>query len=232
MKYENYIFDLYGTLIDIHTDEDDKALWQALADFYLKHGVSYSADELHADYLRDVAERLDISEEIRVEDVFCQLFTAKGINADTALVLETCRFFRETSTKYIRLYPWTLPILEKLKSEGKGIYLLSNAQRSFTEHELDTLGLTQYFDVIMISSDCGVKKPNLTFFKMLMKRCGLRSKECLFIGNDEICDIFGAKKAGMNTFYIHSNCSPDYTGQIKADYTVMNALETGVLELP
>lgn len=232
MKYQNYIFDLYGTLIDIHTDEDDKALWQALADFYLEHGAAYTADELHADYLRDVAERLDISEEIRVEEVFCQLFTARGVNADTALVLETCRFFRETSTKYIRLYPWTLPILEKLKSEGKGIYLLSNAQRSFTEHELDTLGLTQYFDVIMISSDCGVKKPNLTFFKMLMKRCGLHSKECLFIGNDEICDIFGAKKAGMNTFYIHSNCSPDYTGQIKADYTVMNALETGVVELP
>ena len=232
MKYENYIFDLYGTLVDIHTDEEDEKLWGALADFYDKHGAKYSASEIQADYLANVAALLEVSEEIQAEDVFRELFAAKNVTADDALVLETCRFFRDTSTEYIKLYPWSLPILEKLKAEGKGIYLLSNAQRSFTEHELDVLGLTKYFDVIMISSDCGIKKPNLMFFKMLMKRCGLRGKECLFVGNDEICDIFGAKKVGMDTFYIHSNCSPEYTGKIKATYTVMDALETGVVELP
>lgn len=232
MKYENYIFDLYGTLIDIHTDEEDEKLWDALAKFYRKHNAKYNATEIQNAYLTNVTAQLDISEEIRVEDVFRQLFTDKGVNADDTLVLETCRFFRDTSTEYIRLYPWSIPVLEKLKSEGKNIYLLSNAQRSFTEHELDTLGLTKYFDVIMISSDCGVKKPNLMFFKMLMKRCGLRSKDCLFVGNDEICDVFGAKKAGMDTFYIHSNCSPEYTGKYKATYTAMDALETGMVELP
>jgi len=221
MKYENYIFDLYGTLVDIHTDEEDEKLWEALAEFYGKHGANYTAKEIQSDYLTKVAELLDISEEIRVEEVFLQLFSAKNVVADDELVLKTCRFFRDTSTEYLKLYPWSLPILEKLKAEGKGIYLLSNAQRSFTEHELNTLGLTKYFDVIMISSDCGIKKPNLMFFKMLMKRCGLRRKECLFIGNDETCDIFGAKKAGMDTFYLHTNCSPEYTGKAKATYTVM-----------
>lgn len=221
MKYENYIFDLYGTLVDIHTDEDDEKLWVALAEYYDRYGADYTAKEIQTDYRTKVAELLDVSEEIRVEEVFFQLFAAKGVAASPALVLETCRFFRDTSTEYIKLYPWSLPILEKLKSEGKGIYLLSNAQRSFTEHELDILGLTKYFDVIMISSDCGIKKPNLMFFKMLLKRCNLRSKECLFIGNDETCDIFGAKKAGMDTFYLHTNCSPEYTGKVKATYTVM-----------
>ena len=28
MKYENYIFDLYGTLVDIHTDEENTELWE------------------------------------------------------------------------------------------------------------------------------------------------------------------------------------------------------------
>lgn len=229
MKYENYIFDLYGTLVDIHTDEEDEKLWEALADFYGEHGADYEAAELQADYATSVQELLDVSEEIRVEDVFRQLFEAKNVVADDSLVLETCRFFRDTSTEYIKLYPWSLPILEKLKSEGKGIYLLSNAQRSFTEHELDTLGLTKYFDVIMISSDCGVKKPNLMFFKMLMKRCGLKAKECLFVGNDETCDVFGAKKAGMDTFYLHTNCSPEYTGKVKATYTVLEPTESNMV---
>ena len=31
---DNYIFDLYGTLVDIHTDESDTAIWEKLAMFY------------------------------------------------------------------------------------------------------------------------------------------------------------------------------------------------------
>ena len=27
LKYQNYIFDLYGTLIDIHTEEGERKLW-------------------------------------------------------------------------------------------------------------------------------------------------------------------------------------------------------------
>lgn len=29
--YQNYIFDLYGTLVDIHTDEDSPQLWASFA---------------------------------------------------------------------------------------------------------------------------------------------------------------------------------------------------------
>lgn len=232
MKYQNYIFDLYGTLVDIHTDEDDKKLWLALANFYKKQGAKYTAKEIHIAYITNVKKLLALTEEIQIEDVFRELYTAKGVNADSLLISETCHFFRAQSTDYIRLYPWTLPVLTGLKKAGKGIYLLSNAQRGFTEHELITLGIIGYFDEILISSDCKVQKPNPVFFETLMERCNLNPQECLFVGNDEICDILGAKKVGMDTFYIHSNCSPEYTGKIKSTYTVMDALETGKVILP
>ena len=231
MKYENYIFDLYGTLIDIHTDEDKIELWEETAKFYAKHGATYTAEELKKDYATNVAKALEYSEEILLDDVFKELYEVKGVTPSQELILETCRFFRDTSTEHLKLYPWSIPVLEAIKADGKGIYLLSNAQRSFTAHELDKLGLTPYFDDIMISSDCSIKKPNLMFFKMLMKRHNLKGKECLFVGNDEICDIFGAKKAGMHTFYMHTNCSPDYTGKYKATYIELEPMVNGI-ELP
>ena len=46
MKYENYIFDLYGTLVDIHTDEEKTELWEKLAQFYGYYGAVYTAEEL------------------------------------------------------------------------------------------------------------------------------------------------------------------------------------------
>ena len=28
--YDNYVFDLYGTLVDIHTEENDAKVWEKL----------------------------------------------------------------------------------------------------------------------------------------------------------------------------------------------------------
>ena len=39
-EYENYIFDLYGTLVDIHTDEWKTSFWKKVSQIFLVHGVS------------------------------------------------------------------------------------------------------------------------------------------------------------------------------------------------
>lgn len=218
LKYQNYIFDLYGTLIDIHTDEEESALWEALAKYYTEQGAAYNADEIQCGYQKYVREELKKSEEIQVEKVFRKLFAQKGVDVSDVLIAEVCRFFRDTSTKHLRLYEWSLPILQTLKDNGKKVYLLSNAQRSFTYHEMEKLDIVKYFDAIHISSDYGVKKPNPKFFQILIEKEGLDVKECLFLGNDQTCDILGAQGVGMDTWYVHTNCSPEYTEDVKATY--------------
>lgn len=218
LKYKNYIFDLYGTLIDIHTDEEDENLWKALAKYYRDRGANYRASGIHTGYLKYVKEELKKSEEIQVEKVFRKLFEKKGVEVSDEVVLETCRFFRDTSTEYLKLYTWSLPILETLKANGKKVFLLSNAQRSFTYHEMEKLDIVKYFDAIYISSDYGVKKPNAKFFQTLIEKEGLDVSECLMLGNDQTCDILGAQGVGMDTWYVHTNCSPEYTKDVKATY--------------
>lgn len=55
-KYKNYVFDLYGTLVDIHTDEKDDKIWEKMALFYGYYGARYTAEELYAVYL-DLVEK-------------------------------------------------------------------------------------------------------------------------------------------------------------------------------
>lgn len=218
LDYKNYIFDLYGTLINIHTEEGELKLWEALATYYKKNGADYEAQEIWDDYIAYVEEELEKSEEIQVEKVFKKLFSQKKVSASDTLITETCRYFRDTSTYHLRLYEWSLPILKKLKENGKKVYLLSNAQRSFTYHEMEKLDIVKYFDKIYISSDYGVKKPNPKFFQILMEKEGVDAKESLFLGNDQTCDILGAQSVGMDTWYVHTNCSPEYTEDVKATY--------------
>ena len=50
--YKNYIFDLYGTLIDINTDEWSDDLWKKMAILYGYKGAHYTFEELNSEYDR------------------------------------------------------------------------------------------------------------------------------------------------------------------------------------
>lgn len=49
-KYSTYLFDLYGTLVDIHTDESSPAFWKKMADYFNKNGALFTPEELHSKY--------------------------------------------------------------------------------------------------------------------------------------------------------------------------------------
>ena len=84
MKYKNYVFDLYGTLVDIHTDESSPALWRALAGLYAASGADYTPSGLRAAFLREerkarriLGKKLSTAwPEIRLEEVFALLLSA------------------------------------------------------------------------------------------------------------------------------------------------------------
>jgi putative hydrolase of the HAD superfamily len=225
MKYKNYIFDLYGTLVDIRTEEDAPQLWEKLALFYGYYDAAYTPGELKTRFKCLVAgKEADTHEafpEIQIEEVFETLYTEKGVQPNRDLAVHTGQFFRVLSTEYVRLYDGAKELLSSIRAAGGRIYLLSNAQRIFTEYELHTLGIIPYFDDIFISSEYGVKKPEEKFFKMLLDKHGIQPAESVMIGNDMKSDIGGAKKVGLSTFYIHSNISPELTGEPVADDVLM-----------
>lgn len=221
--YKNYIFDLYGTLVDIHTDEGKTELWEKLSLFYGYYGAVYQPEELQEAYQAMVAQEEnsyshEAYPEIELEYVFQKLFEKKGIKADMELSVHAGQFFRILSTEYVKLYDGTKEMLAKLREEGKKVYLLSNAQEIFTSYELRYLGLMPYFDDIFISSTCQCKKPDTKFYQMLIDKHQMKIEECLMIGNDNTTDIAGAKELAMDSLYIHSNLSPELTGEPDSTY--------------
>ena len=214
--YQHCIFDLYGTLVDIHTDETAPELWEAMAAWYRARGAGYAPDALRDAFFQTVRRlesaahppRPDAHPEIRIEDVFQHLFQAKGLNADLALAIRTGRHFRESSLHYIRLYDGAIELLKALRASGRGVWLLSNAQRIFTAYELQSLGIEGLFDGIYLSSDYGCKKPDSRFYERLLTERSIPPESAIMIGNDGLCDIQGAQAAGLSTLYIRSNLSP------------------------
>lgn len=218
MKYQNCIFDLYGTLADIHTEENSPQLWARIADEYRRHGAPWQPEELQAAYLRLVGEleggaspdgdAHEAHPEIQIEQVFQALYREKGVDAGMELAVQTGLEFRRQSTQYIRLYDGAAELLRALRASGRGVWLLSNAQAIFTRWELDQLGLTPLFDGIYLSSDYGCKKPDPRFFQTLLRERAIPAETAVMVGNDGACDIRGAQAVGLSTVYIRSNISP------------------------
>lgn len=215
MNYTDLIFDLYGTLVDIHTEEDD-TVWEKTALYFGYYGAHYTGAELKAAFQTRMADKkakagqnYECFPDLPVEPVFAELFRRKGIteNAD-ALGLNAAQLFRIASTDYIRLYPHVTEALTALREKGYKLWLLSNAQRVFTAFELNFLGLASYFDGIYISSDFSCRKPDIRFFNALLQEQKLDIQKCLMIGNDLDTDIAGAKNAGLDTLYMHTNLTP------------------------
>lgn len=215
MKYTDLIFDLYGTLVDIHTEESD-TVWEKTALYFGYYGAHYTGEELKTAFQTAMAEKqakagqdYECFPDLPVEPVFAQLFRNKGVEerADE-LGVNASQLFRIASTEYIRLYPHVTDALVSLRKKGYRLWLLSNAQRVFTAYELRHLGLEPYFDGIYISSDFGCRKPDVRFFRALLDEQGLDVKNCLMIGNDLHTDIAGAKNAGLDTLYMHTNLTP------------------------
>ena len=57
--YKNFFFDLYGTLVDIRTDEQKPSLWRNLAEFYSLCGAPYTPEEIRERYLALCAQETE-----------------------------------------------------------------------------------------------------------------------------------------------------------------------------
>lgn len=245
--YQNYIFDLYGTLIDIRTDEYSVAFWRKAVSVFAQGKASYSPGELKNAYSRYVRAALWRERfrhpfyhhrDIELIEVFDRLYRDKGITPDHDLLYGTARRFRKASTIKLCLYDGVLDLLDSLKAAGKSIYLLSNAQESFTVPELEETGIIDYFDGIMISSQERICKPEKLFFDKLINKYGLDRSQCIMIGNDKNSDMLGAAKAGIDGLYIHQEISPSVESEdeITARWKIMDGdvykIKTFVLAPP
>ncbi len=229
MNYQNILFDLYGTLADIHTDESKKELWKSLSVWYQSHGAAYTPWKLQKDYMQYVAEEKKEAAvrhpeyhtlDIRIETVFERLYTSQDICVSQDTIAETALYFRTLSRKRLRLYPGVRSMLAKLRAEGRHCYLLTNAQSLFTVPELRLLGISDCFDGCMISSEQECAKPDPHFFQAAFQQFQLDRQQTVMVGNDLLTDIAGADASGIASVYIHSNLSPQRTGAPGNTYVI------------
>jgi len=212
MSLEAVIFDLYGTLVDIWTDENDLSVYHTLSRFLHYYDISFEPDELAAHYQESAAAQLlnhpGPHGEIDVFLVFEEILS-EGLkkSPERALVIWLARLFRSLTTRRLGLFPDTQPALEELAASYR-LGLVSDAQWVFSEPEIRFLGLEKYLETAVLSSRYFVCKPAPQIYSHALKAMQLDPSQALYVGNDPYTAEPGPPAIGMPALLIHREGPP------------------------
>lgn len=231
---KNFVFDLYGTLVDVHTDVASPAFRE---NFIREYASLFGRVDFFKEYHAYINRAIEEDREPDLLYAFIEIAKKSGNVLSVEEAGRVAYRFRELSRQWLKLYPLVITTIKSLIKEGAKVYILSNAQHSFTMPEIESLGLDKLFDGIEISSDFGYKKPSPKFFGYLLDKYSLESSQTVYVGNDIQADVIGAKALNLYTAYVKSNISPQSdnlkTAKIYADYATKSrlALKNKLLDL-
>ncbi len=168
-----------------------------------RFGLNLSVDELLEKYTK-CAERA-YNEFVRnpipgreyYEITFEYLLSDVGVNFTKDDIIWCGECWKRNHAKYVRLYPDVRETLIRLKNLGMHIGLITDANRSYIEMQLEALKIRYLFDSITTVSDAGAEKPDKKIFLHALESAGVSPNEAVMVGDLLTKDIVGAKSVGM-----------------------------------
>jgi YjjG family noncanonical pyrimidine nucleotidase len=194
--YETILFDLDHTLLD--SDESERRA-------YAHTAVRAGLDDPEVHFPRYVAinrqmwkavERGELQPaEVRVRR-FEQFNAEIGLDADPAVMAE--HFVWALGT-FGDLYDGAVEVLAACASRAS-LGLVTNGLSDVQRSRLSRLGIADYFDAIVISSEVGVTKPRPDIFELTFAQLGQPHKDtAVMVGDSLTSDIAGGRNFGIDT---------------------------------
>ncbi len=113
--------------------------------------------------------------------------------------------------------PGMADLIVKLRSEGYGIYFLSNISVEFSENA-KIVPPRELFDGMVFSGVEKVLKPHPEIYRLLLSRYGLKAEDCIFI-DDRLDNIEGAESCGIKGYLFDGDAGKlaEYLKNFKGD---------------
>lgn len=175
------IYGKYRKLQALYSEKKFPGIWNEAADRYVKE---YEQGRLT--FLQQRQERIN------------EIFKGSLNKEEADMVLAD---YIASYGENWQLYPDVMPVLERYKNTPKGI--ISNGDKDAQRQKLHKTGIAHYFDIIVISEDIGVFKPDPEIFLHAVRQAGKEPAQCLYIGDKVDTDAKAAKDAGLTGIWLN-----------------------------
>lgn len=97
---------------------------------------------------------------------------------------------------WLKEFPETTAMLERLKAAGFGIYYISNTNPAAVAYMEKNCRFWRLFDGGIASFRHGILKPSAEIYNLFLETCGKKAEECLFV-DDLPANVEGAAACGF-----------------------------------
>ncbi len=113
-------------------------------------------------------------------------------------------FLRLLSIEYpahTAILPNAAETLQNLRDKGYLLGVLTNGYTHIQNRKLDVSGLRPLLDYAMITGDENIQKPHPEAFRRMALRLGVHPADCVYVGDNPINDVQGARSVGMQAVF-------------------------------
>ncbi len=200
------IFDFGGTLA---TGELDSKSYRHQLLAYI-HSLGYALSE------RTLAKTFDgmlavlmkarkDNRELTFEELHSRALVKLGINPTEEMLNHIHDIYAENFP--VKPVPGVAEALQTLHGRYK-LAIISNATSQLPRLALEKAGLIKFFQLVVISRDLGIRKPDPKIFQYVLEKLGVRPEETIHVGDLMEQDVVGAKAAGIKTVWIKNEEEP------------------------
>jgi HAD superfamily hydrolase (TIGR01549 family) len=209
MTCKAVLLDYIGTLVEPHNytlETSKRKLHKVLCQAGLKSSMKEFMEayaEAHEKYrkiryeeLREVTNAVWVSETLN--NIQCKTNTE-----DPRLRAALNAFFQDFINS-LKLRPHAKKLI-KTATEHCKVGLVSNFTYAPVIYaSLRKLGISQYFNAVLVSEEIGWRKPHRIMFDKALRILQVKAEEAIFIGDSPTEDIKGAKHVGLKTVFVPS----------------------------
>lgn len=220
MKYKWILFDADETLFEFHS-------FQGLKNVMAKYNMDFTHDDYTA--FQNINQPMWLAFQQQQVDVHT-LKTQRFQHLSEKTGEDPLNLHNQLMTEMSLLSPaldGTLTTLEQLHQKVK-MGIITNGFTSMQQPRLDLTKTSHFFDLLVISEEVGIPKPQsgifTNAFEQMQQNGSLQKKEILMVGDSLTSDIAGGNNFGFDTCWLNRHNAENHS-EIKPTFEINNLTE-------
>jgi len=112
-------------------------------------------------------------------------------------------------------FPETFTALQKLRTEGYQLVVLTNTNNPALKYALQKAPVDQYVDAVIASCEEGLIKPDVRLYSRVLQRLRVSPENALMVGDNLYNDVLAARAVGMHAVLVDRSGVHDYPDAIQ-----------------
>ena len=121
---------------------------------------------------------------------------------------ELSDYFLDACARKGELVEGARELLDYLRRRGYRLHMISNGFSEVQHRKMQSAGVEDYFDCVILSEAVGVNKPDPAIFAYALREAGCAAADAVMIGDNFDTDIRGAMAAGIPQIYFNPEGKP------------------------